>query len=309
MKKYVIFSIILIAIFSLFVYMEDNSFTQFNLFGINLSLPNAIWIAIFLSIFFFFSLIFFFFINFKNYLYQKNIQKDIANIIANIKNRILYKESNIPTKILNDINEFTKNINGLNIKAEPIKSFEFLEDIKRLLNGETVEISKYKLNSDNPWFILNVKNRLKKDPNYAKEVLKKFKNEELKKEAFYIWAKKANVKEILKYEYEINYEIVVSHINESDLPLLLERAKLTPKEEIEIAKKIYQTKTPDEELEILKPLKWAEAYLALKYEHLDLAKEIIENNNLKPFKYFLQLKEFGSKEDIDEYIESIQNFK
>ena len=309
MKKYVIFSIILISLLSLFIYIEDNSFTTVSIFGINLSLPNAVWLIIFLSIFFIFSLIFFFFINFKNYLYQKNIQKDITNIILNIKNRIFHKESNIPTKILTDINNFTKNIEGLNIKPEPIEKFEFLEDIKKLLNGETIEISKYKLNSDNPWFILNIKNRLKKDPDYAKEVLKKFKNEELKKEAFYIYAKTAPIKEILKYDYDINLEIIKAHIKDNDLKLLLERAKLTPKEEIEVAKEIYSTKTPDEELEIIKPLKWGYAYLALKYEHIELAKEIIESNELTTLKYFLQLKEFGSKEDIDEYLESIQNFK
>ncbi len=308
MKKYIIFSLILIAVITLFIYMENNSFTTLGFAGINISLPNAVWTALFLSIFFIFSLIFFFFINFKNYTYQKNIKKDISNIILNIKNRILHKKSNIPTKILTDINNFTKNIEGLNIKPEPLEKFEFLEDIKKLLAGETVEIGKYKLNTDNPWFIMNIKNRLKKNPDYAKEVLKKFKNEELKKEAFYIWAKSAPIREIIKYEYEINFDIVKSHINDSDIKLLLERAKLTPNEEIEIAKELYGKKSPDEELEVLKPLKWAEAYLALKYEHLDLAKEIIEANNLQFFKYFLELKVAGKKEDIDEYIESAKIF-
>ena len=304
MKKYVIFSIVLIGILSLFIYMENNSFTTLGIAGINISLPNALWVALFLSLFFIFSLIFFFFINFKNYIYQKNIQKDISNIIANIKNRILYKESNIPTKILTDINNFTKNINGLNITPNKIEKFEFLADIKKLIEGETIEISKYKLASDNPWFILNVKNRLKKNPDYAKEILKKFKNEELKKEAFYIWAKSAPIKEIIKYDYEITFDIIKSHLNDKDLSILLEKAKLSPKEEIDLAKEIYSTKTPDEELELLKPLKWGEAYLALKYEHLELAKELIEANSLTFFKYFLELKEAGLKEDIDEYIKS-----
>jgi len=308
MKKYITFSIILIALLTLFIYVENNSFTTLKIAGINISLPNAVWMAFFLSLFFIFSLIFFFFINFKNYMYQKNIQKDILNIITNIKNRIFYKESNIPTKILTDVNNFTKNINGLNIIPNKIEKFEFLEDIKKLINGEVIEISKYRLNSNNPWFILNIKNRLKKNPEYAKEVLKKFKNEDIKKEAFYIWAKGAPIKEIIKFDYEITFDIVKAHIKDNDLQKLLEKAKLSPKEEIEIAKEIYSTKTPDEELQILKPLKWGETYLALKYEHLELAKELIETNDLKFFKYFLELKEAGLKEDIDEYIKSAQIF-
>jgi len=307
MKKYIIFSIIIIAFLSLFIYIQDNSFTTLNIFGTDISFPNALWTAIFLSVFFIFTLIFFLIINFQTYLYKKNIQKDIAIIIDNIKNHIFYKKIHKPAKILTNINNLTQNIEGLNIKPEKKENFEFLEDIKKLIDGETIEIGKYKLKEDNPWFILNIKNRLHKNPDYAKEILKKFKNEELKKEAFYIFAKNAPIKEILKYPYEINFEIIKAHINENELKLLLEKTKLTPKEQIEIAKEIYSTKTPDEELEILTPLPWAKAYLALKYEHIDLAKEIIEENELKFFKYFIELKE-TKKAEIDEYIESAQIF-
>jgi len=307
MKKYVIFSIIVIALLSLFIYIQDNSYTTLNIAGVNLSLPNALWVALFLSVFFLFTIIFFLIIHFQTYIYKKNVQKDTAIIIDNIKNHIFYKKIHKPAKILTNINNFTQNIEGLNIKPEKKEKFEFLEDIKKLLNGETVEIGKYKLKEDNPWFILNIKNRLHKNPDYAKEILRKFKNEELKKEAFYIYAKKAPVKEILKYPYEINLEIIKAHINDNDLKLLLERAKLSAKEQIEVARDIYSTKTPDEELEILKPLPWAEAYLAIKYEHMDLAKEVIEANDLKFFKFFIDLKE-KEKVDIDEYIESAQIF-
>ena len=307
MKKYVIFSIIVIALLSLFIYIQDNSYTTLNIAGTNISLPNALWVALFLSVFFIFTIIFFLIIHFQTYIYKKNVQKDIAIIIDNIKNHIFYKKIHKPAKILTNINNFTQNIEGLNIKPEKTEKFEFLEDIKKLLNGETVEIGKYKLKEDNPWFILNIKNRLHKNPDYAKEILRKFKNEELKKEAFYIYAKKAPIKEILKYPYEINLEIIKAHINDNDLKLLLEKAKLSAKEQIEVARDIYSTKTPDEELEILKPLPWAEAYLAIKYEHMDLAKEVIEANDLKFFKFFIDLKE-KEKVDIDEYIESAQIF-
>jgi len=184
------------------------------------------------------------------------------------------------------------------------EKFEFLEDIEKLQNGEVIEISKYKLKEDNPWFILNIKNRLKKDENFAKDVLKKYKNDELKKEAFKIYAKNASINEILKYDYEIDKEIIKAHITDENVKPLLQKAKLLPNEEIEIAKEIYQSIDPDKEFEIIEPLKWASAYLALKYEHLQKAKEIIEENELKFFEYFLKLKEAGVKADIDEYIDS-----
>ena len=305
MKKYFIISLIFISLVALLVYTQDNSFTTFNIFGINLSLPNAVWIALFLGLFCIFSIIYFFVVNLKNTFYQKNVNKDIKTIIENIKNKILYINNTKKTKILNEINNFaTHNIEGLNIVPKESKNFEFLVDIQKLKNGEVIEIGKYKLDENNPWFILNIKNRLKKEPNYAQEVLKKFKNKELKKEAFYIFAKTATIKEILKYDYDINLDILLSHINDKDLELLVNKAKLTPKEEIEFARKLYMTRTPDEELSLVDKMPYAKSYLALKYEHLDLAKDIIEANEIKFFEFFLKLRLAGIKADIDEYIDS-----
>ncbi len=305
MKKYTIFSLIFIALVTLFVYIQQNSITTFDIFGVNISLPNAIWIAIYLGIFFLFSILFMLFLNLKSRFFQKNIKKDIQTLIANIQNKILYKNETKPVKILTSINTFVaENIKGLEIIPKKTENFEFLQDIEKLKKGEIINISKYKLNENNPWFILNVKNRLKEEPNYAREVLKKFKNEELKKVAFYEFAKFATVNEILRYDYPITLDIIIAHLESEGLDRLLEKSSLAPKEEIEAARKIYGTKTPDEELETVKPLKWAYAYLALKYEHLELAKEIIETDNLKFFEFFLKLRVNGIKADIDEYIDS-----
>ena len=305
MKKYIAFSLIFISLLSLYVYIENNNYTALNIGGEIISLPNALWVLIFLSLFFIFTLIYLFIMNFKTYFFQKNIKKDIATIINNIKNKILYINSFKETKNLQEINNFVKNINGLKIETIKQEKFEFLEDIDKLLKGETVEISKYKLKSDNPWFILNIKNRIKKNPNYAKEVLKKFKDEELKKEAFYIWALNAPIKEIIKYDYDITFEIIKNHIKDENLDKLLQKATLTPKEEIELAK-LISNQNPEKELKTVDNLPFAKAYLAIKYSHFDLAKEIIEKNNLKIFEYFIKIPE---KTDIDEYIETIQNFK
>ncbi len=305
MKKYTLFSVILIALITLLVYMEENTVTTFSLAGINITLPNAVWTAIFLSIFFIFSLIFFGILNIKEYFYKKNIKKDIEILINNIKNRILYKQPlQKEVKILTYCNNFVNNIKGLQIEPKKCERFEFFEDIEKLVNGEVIEISKYRLNENNPWFIINIKNRLAKDENFAKDVLKKYKNEDLKKLAFKIYARTASVNEILKYDYKIDLEIIKQHLKDSDVKLLFEKAKLTPKEEIEIAKSIHQTLDPDKEFEILEPLKWASAYLALKYEHIEKAKEIIEENELKFFEFFLKLRVAGIKADIDEYIDS-----
>ena len=304
MKKYSIFSIILIASISITIYIQDNTTTTLSIFGTNITLLNAVWVALILILFFLFSFIYLKIINIKGYIFKKRLNKDIEIITQNIKNKILYKNEIKNTKILNELNAFIKNINELNIIPKKIEKFEFLEDLEKLINGEVIEIGKYKLKEDNPWFIKNIKNKLKKDENFAKDVLKKYKNEELKKEAFKIFAKTASISEVLKFNYEITLDIILSHINDKDVKFLIKKAKLNPKEEIEIAKAIYQKFDPDSELKIVENLKYASTYLALKYEHLQKAKEIIEANNLKFFEYFLKLRESGIKADIDEYIKS-----
>jgi len=304
MKKYSIFSTILIVLITALIYTQNNTVTTLSIFGINITLLDAIWMALFLVLFFLFSLIYFGVINIKEYFFKKNLNKDIETIIQNIKNNILYKNESKNTKILNDLNVFTKNINGLNIIPKKTEKFKFLEDLEKLINGEVVKIEKYKLKEDNPWFIQNIKNRLKKDESFAKEVLRKYKKEELKKEAFKVFAKTASISEILKFDYEITLDIILSHTGDKDVKFLIQKAKLTPKEEIEFAKVIYQKFDPDSEFKIVDNLKYANAYLALKYEHLQKAKEIIEANNLQFFEYFLKLRENGIKADIDEYITS-----
>jgi hypothetical protein len=244
-------------------------------------------------------------LNIKNYFLSKNIKKDKEFILTHIRNRILFKDSKLKeVKILKDIFNFSNLINGLEIEAKKIDGFEFLEDLEKIKKGEVVDLKKYKLRNDNKWNILNTLNRIKIDKDFAKDMLLKPINEEVKKAAFYIVIEEMSINEMLRYNYDIPFEVVKKHVRDENFNKLLNRIKLSPKEEIEIAREIHQTIDPDKEFEILKPLKLASAYLALKYEHLQKAKEIIEENDLKFFEFFLKLRENGIKADIDEYIDS-----
>jgi hypothetical protein len=305
MKKYIIFSVLLIGIISLFVYTQTDATTTFSLFGVSITLLDAVWMAIFLSLFFIISLVFLGILNIKSYFLSKNVNKDKELILSNIKNRILFKDAKLKeVKILKDIFNFSNLINGLEIEPKKIDGFEFLEDLEKIKKGEVVDLKKYKLKNDNKWNILNTLNKIKIDKDFAKDMLLKPINEEVKKAAFYALVDDMSINEMLKYDYDIPFEVVKKHVRDENFNKLLNRVKLSPKEEIEIAREIHQTIDPDKEFEILKPLKWASAYLALKYEHLQKAREIIEENDLKFFEFFLKLRENGIKADIDEYIDS-----
>ena len=298
MRKYLIISLIFISLVVLAIYTQDNA--NLNFFGI--VLPVSLWAGIVLVIFWLFSIGYFSIVSFKNFFYQKRIQKDLRALIENIKNKILFKNLFKDTKELKDLNEFVKLIDGLKITPKKIKNFEFLEDLEKLEKGEVVELKKYKLDDKNPWVIKNYENKLNKDQKFAREPIKKDGPNYLKNKAKKIYATIAPVYEILNLDIEIDFEILKARIEDKEFKKLLDKAKLAPIEEIEIAKMI-KNNNPDEEIKLFENKPWGQAYLALKYNHLDLAKEIIAANNLKFFEYFLKVKE-TSQADIDEYIAS-----
>jgi len=152
MKKYIIFSVLLIGIISLFVYTQTDATTTFSLFGVSITLLDAVWMAIFLSLFFIISLVFLGILNIKSYFLSKNVNKDKELILSNIKNRILFKDAKLKkVKILKDIFNFSNLINGLEIEPKKIDGFEFLEDLEKIKKGEVVDLKKYKLKNDNKW--------------------------------------------------------------------------------------------------------------------------------------------------------------
>jgi hypothetical protein len=52
MKKYTLISFLFIALAGLLTYINTDSSTTFNIFGINLTLYNAVWTMLFLSVFY-----------------------------------------------------------------------------------------------------------------------------------------------------------------------------------------------------------------------------------------------------------------
>ncbi len=298
MKKYIIFSLIFISAIVLVIYTQDNANLGF--FGVNL--PVSMWAGAILGVFWIFSILYFGVFNFKSFFYKKRIEKDVKNILENIKNRIFYKNSFKEVKELLNINEFTKLIEGLEIEPKKIEKFEFLEDLEKLKKGEVVDLKKYKLDNKNPWVVKNYENRLKADKNFARELIKKDVPEELKIKAKKIYATFAPSYELLNLDIDLDFEILKERIEDKEFKKLLEKAKLKPIEEIELAR-LTKNENPDEEMKLFENLHWAEAYIALKYNHLELAKEIVLKHNLKFFEYFIKIKE-NSQADIDEYINS-----
>lgn len=305
MKKYTLISFLFIALAGLLTYINTDSSTTFNIFGINLTLYNAVWTMLFLSVFYIFSLIYFAIIKYKNFAFEKNIHKDKINIIKNIENRILFKNKTLPVKIMKDLEEFIEMVEGLKITPKKSEFFPFMEDLEKLQNGEVVDLKSYKFSQDNPWVIKNIENRLNnEDVEAAKEALK---IESLKEKALKIISKKAPINEILANNYPIYKETILNNLESPRLKELIEKSNLKNNEYIEIAKILYlkEEHNPENVLNLFENKTVPYIYLLIKYEMLDKAKELAKENELKFFEYYLDLKEKNIK--LDDFLDA-RNF-
>lgn len=307
MKHFILISLILIGtLVGLMAFQNGASRLTLSLWGLHLTFPAYLWIGMGMGAIFIVAFLFISFAGVRDKLYRKRVESEMEKLLKGVRELIFYRRVEFPkVKTLNKLGEFLNNIWGNRLTFENSRSFPYMEALRRVENGEVVDLGKYKVPFDNPWEIKNGYNILNRQPERAKEVLERYKDNNLRLKAFKIYAKTAPIEEILKFEFPIDWEIIESHLKNPDLPKLLKRAELTPQQQVEVARKIYTTKTPEEELELLETQPYGKVYLALKYEHLEKGKELSEKYKITLFHYFILLRELGQKVEVDEFLETI----
>ncbi|MEO1942618.1 MAG: LapA family protein [Campylobacterales bacterium] len=310
LKYFLILSIILIGGLVGVVYFQNQGATlTVTLFGINLTFPVALWLAGGMGLIFLIGAIGLFLSNMRYSIYRKHLEKELKQLLDWSRELIFYRKVGEPKrlKVLGLMKEFIGNLWGDRLTFNRWENFPYMIDLKQINEGKYVDLSKYKIPFDNPWEVKNGWNLLKKDPSKAGEILKKYKDPALRQEAFKIWAKKAPAPEILKFEYPLTLEIVVAHLDSPELKELIKQAQLNEREQVELARKLYTKKSPEEELELLEPHPIGKAYLAFKYEHLEKGKEIVEEKNIHLFDYFILMRERGIRVEVDQFLATIWN--
>jgi len=90
---------------------------------------------------------------------------------------------------------------------------------------------------------------------------------------------------------------------EKNVKELIDKSNLTNKEYIQIAQVMYKdAKNPEVLFELFENKIVAYVYLLIEYEMIDKAKEIVKENDIKYFEYYLLLRENNIKVDIKEYL-------
>jgi len=332
-KKYIVASLILIALTAGYVYSLDMG--NYNLIiselDLNITLPIYVWIIVPTAALFVASILHMIFYGAKSYFTRKTMLKDISKISGVVKDRLLNNKSNtiIKTK---ELKEVASVLNQLEIDLTKDKLDTTIptiskasENISKINNGEYVSIKDLKLENSNPLTKANILNRVKNDDNYAIVVLKAASVHEastvevafsriienksfdtVKKLAANITLTKDMVKLLLAKDAKASKDFSLTN---SEILVYIQDCKLTNKELITIARDYKRNMSPEQLIKLFEDISandesLTESYLYVlfEYEMIEQIREILvnsQNDEFTLFKALLDLKDAGKHYNYD----------
>lgn len=301
-------------------YGFNSSESTITLGGSPLTLPNAIWIILGITLFFVLSLIFFTSNWISKSLNQYKLEKDYQKLISQIYAQIL-KDSNFKPKIFatKDYKILSKILEKLSLEPKlqsPVcenEKIDFLFEVFKEINDGNVS-SKLPLNPQSPFWERNTQNKLHSEPKSAYKILEEDYTESIKIEAIKVLAQNnlINEKLLQKLTPEILTPSLAStlldellqkgyKLSESDFVKIILSSAPTHQTYLKLAQTFKSQFDPEYTLSLFNTLanthlqaKEAYAYLLLDYGMSEKAQEFLaENDELILPKIYLELKQSG----------------
>jgi hypothetical protein len=333
-RKYFFASLLLIIFLGGVVHFKHEVDFTTDFFGTYITLPISVWFSLPLLILFFASFFHISYYNFKRYIKDRSEQKDKKNLTDAIKRSLLSESStheykNDEYKNLANLIENSKiYLSDTSIKTNIDEIDSIVELQKSIQNGEVVNLGSLKLSEDNEYRVQNIYNKIQSDLKYAKEVIRnntKYSQQILKWALLKLIAEKNenDIKNGIK-NIEMDKEIAFKlfdlygeslHLSFDELKTIVEDAKLSSYEFIELSKVLKPKMIPDDLMSMFDNLstqidnaKDAYVYVLLDLEMIQLVKDLFETSDedeYSAFKAYLSLKENGIDYDLDKFIRGI----
>jgi len=335
-KKYIVASILLLAIASGFTYSLDlGSYTLvIDQLSLNQTLPVYLWIIVPAVVLFAATILHMMFYGSKGFFQRQALNKDVENLQKIIKDKLLQKE---PTAILKtpNLKELANIITQLNITV-PNSSFsssisnisDIVNKIQAINNGEFVSSKELKLDNSTPLGQLNLKNRIKADSNFAVEVIKQSSkySEEVIACAFTQMLEKKSMTTIKKLLPSLTLTNDMAKqllqkdsvapkqfaFTNSEILEYIQNNEFTNDELIKLAKNYKKHFSPEQLIKLFEDISannesLTESYLYVlfEYEMITQVREIVVNSQKDEFvvyKALLDLKDAGKHYNIDDFI-------
>ncbi len=331
-KKYLFFSMVLIALCGLYVFTFQDGSYLIEFFGVPVTLKIAVWIVIPMIILAFFSVLHLIYHNMKYYVSNRALIKDYETYKQACKAALLNEEVNATYKtewfklssqmlsVLNSKEEGAKALVDENLK-------KICDDLALVEKGEIADLKAYRLRNDNPIYIENRTNQLKQDPKMALDILRTCEGKletPLCKLAYDMLIKHGTYLEIKRQDFPLRSEDVITLIErnldeedsfsmeDANIGELVESVDLSKDEYIKVAKLLKRNMNPDTLVAMFENIyanetKAGKAYLYVLFElqMIDRAREVLQNteeNEFEEFKTLLFLRENGKNTDTKLFV-------
>ena len=335
-KRYTIASLILIVLVAWYVYaFVTQDSISIELFGIILpSLSIAMLVIVPLVVLYLASVTHMSFYSMIGNFKLRKFEKDYEKIVDSIVDAYLGKENRSHTfktdrykllgALVDNATIFPQGELDEDITNEKIS--EVLKVINKIRNGESVDIKKYSLPSNNELSIQNSRNRYKNGDLNAEDILShqnKY-DESLAKEVYVDFVKESPLYAIEKYKNfltkeslftilaRVNADENLLEISNESLTTLFNELDLSSDDYMKVSQVLSKGMIPDQRIKLFDTLSSedeniVEAYLFTLFdlEMIDPANEILENSQPDEYVYFKaysSLRECGKHFDINLFI-------
>jgi hypothetical protein len=330
LKKYVIFSIILII--AVFGYVHSLELGEYNigLLDYSLSLPVSVWVILPISLLALVSYLHIIFYGLVNYIKQRAIKKDHENMISLIKANLLEKSdvSKFKTKDFKNLStilsQFKLGVNDTRFSSSDEELNKIVGNIQDIKDGKFVNDKSFKINETSSLANLNMLNKVNEQIDFAVDVIKKpenfsanvvrqsfenvlreksmttikklYKNIKLDKEL----ANKLFEKDVANNEFGFTTDEILRIVKDLDYKA---------DDYLALAKNYESILKPDQSIALFEKLsaeldEATPAYLHVlcEYEMIDKVKEVLSataDNEYTAFKALLDLKEAGKHYNLE----------
>jgi len=331
-KRYILLSLVFVVAVGLYVFSFEGTQLNRAFFGVDVTLPVALWVIIPLILLMVASAVHMSFYYAKAGLQERARKKDYEQFIQAAKASLLEEEASVAFKtqwFTLPAALFSRTTLKPNSDAQGIENEELaavIDTVARIHQGEVVELKKYKLRQDNPLVMRNKLNQLKENPRLASEFLKSCVLDEtpLCKQAFKTLLKTGSYAEIKRFGRVLDEEMILDLLHryadkedalamdEAELEVLLSDPVLSKQGLIEAAKTLQSVLNPDALVALFEKLyngriEACDAFLYVLFElqMIDRAREVLENSDeedLIKFKLLLFLKDHGKHCDTSLFV-------
>ncbi len=329
-KRYTLLSVIFLVLVVAYTHLFVDQVFTMDIFGSSFSFPVAFWVIIPALLLLAATLAHFGFYSVVNSLKRIRLEKDLDKSKTMVKNALLgnHRSQSIHDSRLNLINSLLANTamtlpKGFAFDDDELN--EILSVINRVKSGEYVDLSRYKLPSDNVLAMQNQCNRLDVEPTFADKLMGGCQEpSSMCVRAFEAYATYADKRRLERVTLPKSKKVVLNmlaryeseknplDLTKDEMVALCKEVEFDDKDFIKLVQILKENIQPDELLEICYHLQMeieaaASAYLYanLELEKNDVAKEYLEQfdeDELRPFRYYMSLKRFGQKVVLSDFL-------